>query len=319
MTERIMKSATVVLLFLILLISFGGCAGTEENGDGGLKIIATTFPGYDFARRICGDAAEVTLLIPPGSESHSYEPSAKDIAEISKCDLFIYTGGESDTWIEDIFASFDHKIERFSMMDCVELLENEGDEHSGHAHHHDHLGEYDEHVWTSPANAIQIAEGIGLKAVELSEDNKDDIKKNTEEYIAELTLLHSDFMELFDGIKGRQGELTLAIGDRFPLLYFTEEYGLDHISAFPGCSHETEVSAAQMSRIIDRIKAEGLKTVFYMDFSNPIIANSISEATGAEVKRLYSCHNVTKEQLEGGASYISLMRENLAVFTEAFN
>ena len=316
MTRIATKMAALILAAVILSSCLFGCAVQDGKGHGKLLIISTVFPGYDFASRVCGDEAEVTLLIPPGSESHSYEPSARDIARISDCDLFIYTGGESDTWIEDLLFSLGGDVNTLRLIDCVEPLATGGGEHGGHGHSET---VYDEHVWTSPKNAAKITEEICMAAASLSEENKEFFETNTAAFISELNTLDLDFRVLFDKTKSEKGDITLVFGDRFPLLYFTEEYGLDHISAFPGCSHETEVSASQMSLLIDRVKAEGIDTVFYMDFSNHVIADSISEATGASVKRLYSCHNVTKEQLESGASYISLMRENLAVFAEAFN
>ena len=313
MLKRIIKISALVMSAVMLICFACGCGITDVGGDGKLQIVSASFPGYDFACRVFGDAAEVTLLVPPGSESHSYEPSAKDIAAIAGCDLFIYTGGESDTWIGGILSSLGGNIKTLRMIDCIDPIGADGHEDHGDS------AVYDEHVWTSPLNAAEIAKGICSAAVSLSEENKEAYEANTAAFATELALLDRDFRALFDRVKTEKGNITLVFGDRFPLLYFTEEYGLDHISAFPGCSHETEISAAQMSIIIDKVKNDGISTVFYMDFSNHVIADSIAEATGASVKRLYSCHNVTREQLEGGASYISLMRENLAVFAEAFN
>lgn len=315
MFERIIKISALVAAAALLCSFALGCSMPENSESGKMQVVSATFSGYDFARRVFGDAAEVTLLVPPGSESHSYEPSAKDIAAIAGCDLFIYTGGESDTWLDGILSSLGGNVKTLRMIDCVTPLASNGHEEHGDSDE----AAYDEHVWTSPKNAAEIAESICEAAVSLSGENKEAFEANTAEFVSELGDLDRDFRELFDRVKKEKGNITLVFGDRFPLLYFTEEYGLDHISAFPGCSHETEISAAQMSIIIDKVKNDGIDTVFYMDFSNHVIADSIAEATGASVKRLYSCHNVTGEQLQGGASYISLMRENLAVFAEAFN
>ena len=320
MTGKILKTAALALAVFALSFCLFGCGASDNSDSGKIKVIATVFPGYDFARSVCGDAAEVTLLIPPGSESHSYEPSARDISAIAECDLFIYTGGESDTWIEGILSSLGGEIRAFSMMDCVELIENDGEDGHSDGDGHSHLdADYDEHVWTSPVNAIKIAEGICREVSAISEENRADFEENTASLVSELTALDRDFRALFASAEAENGDITLVFGDRFPLRYFTEEYGLGYVSAFPGCSHETEVSVAKMSYLVDFVKEENIKTVFYMDFSNHVIADSIGEATGAGVKRLYSCHNVSKEQFDGGATYVSLMRENLAVLAEALN
>ena len=312
-----MKRFIALVLAFIMVFALCACSKSEYKADGGKpKVVATIFPQYDFARQVAGDLADITMLLSPGEETHTYDPSPADIITIQNADIFIYGGGESDTWIEDLLFSLGGDVNTLRLIDCVEPLATGGGEHGGHGHSET---VYDEHVWTSPKNAAKITEEICMAAASLSEENKEFFETNTAAFISELNTLDLDFRVLFDKTKSEKGDITLVFGDRFPLLYFTEEYGLDHISAFPGCSHETEVSASQMSLLIDRVKAEGIDTVFYMDFSNHVIADSISEATGASVKRLYSCHNVTKEQLESGASYISLMRENLAVFAEAFN
>ena len=207
--------------------------------------MATIFPPYDFARQIAKDKADITMLLPPGSESHSYEPTPQDIIKIQNCDIFIYVGGESDTWVNEIFKSIDTKnIKVISLMDVVDPVEEEPvegmqteDEHSGAN------AEYDEHVWTSPKNAIKISQKISDVLCEVDAENSAEYKKNCSEYLSSLTVLDNDFTNLVKSAKRK----VMVFGDRFPFRYFVDAYGLSYYAAFPGCSSETEPSAANDS------------------------------------------------------------------------
>lgn len=310
-------------LFFIGFISIfiiTSCASKEEsslneesisNDSNKLKIVTTIFPAYDFAREITGDNADVSMLLPPGLESHSYEPSPQDIINIQDADLFIYTGGESDTWVEKILDSSDHKIEVIRMMDLVDLYEEElvegmqGEDEHDNELEHEH--EYDEHVWTSLKNAQKIVNGINDKVSNLDLNNKTEYEKNTKAYIEKLNLLDEKFKELFNQSEND----TLIFGDRFPFRYFAEDYDLKYYAAFPGCSSETEPSIATITFLIDKIKEEKIGTIFYIEFSNHKIADTIAEATGARAELLHSCHNVDIVNLnKEEATYYSLMEQN---------
>lgn len=318
---------SVFILTLCALLAAAVLAGCGEAGDtdkGRISVVSTIFPGYDFARQICGENASITLLLPPGSESHSYEPTAKDIIRIQNCDLFIYVGGESDTWVDGILESLEKPVRTLRMMECVETVEEElkegmeaHEEEHGEAHDGEHGEEveYDEHVWTSPANAIAIMKALTEEISAADPEYADTYASSAALYIEKLEALDADFREFFAGAKSK----TLVFGDRFPLRYFTDEYGLDYFAAFPGCASETEPSAATIAFLIDKVKAEKISTVFYIEFSNHRVADSIAEATGAKTALFNTCHNVTKEQLAAGATYYSLMEENLAVLRSALS
>lgn len=302
----------MVLLLSCVLIStcFSGCS-TSKTDNNKLQIISTIFPTYDFAKQICGNNAEVTILLPPELESHSYEPSPKDIIRIQNCDLFIYVGGESDSWIDKILNSMDTPIKTIKMMDCVNVLEEEI--HDTSADQEDNLPEYDEHVWTSPKNSIKIANAIGNAVCKIDKKHIQTYKNNTTTYIKNLNTLDNDFTNFFATVKNK----TIIFGDRFPFRYFTTAYGLNYYGAFPGCSTETEPSVSAITFLIDKIKSENISTVFYTEFSNHKIADSIAETTKTKTALLNSCHNVSKSDLASGVTYISLMKQNLATLKEA--
>ncbi len=306
------KFICIIIAAVLTALCFSGCGSTEKQPEKGLKIISTVFPSYDFAKNVCGGKASVTQLLPPGAESHTYEPTAQDIVKIQGCDLFIYVGGESDAWAEKILASFNTPVKSLRMIECVEVLEEEvkegmeQEEETGEK-------EYDEHVWTSPLNAIKITEAINVAVCELDPDNRDFYSENCGKYVAELKALDEDFKQLFKTYDGK----PLIFGDRFPLRYFVEEYGLDYYAAFPGCSSQSEPSAATIAFLINKIKTENIKTVYYIEFSNHSIADNLAAATGAKTALFNTCHNVSREDLQKGATYISLMRENMNTLKES--
>ena len=307
------------LLCALLLLSACGPALPEETDQ--LQIAAAVFPAYDFARAAAGGRADVTLLLPPGAESHSYEPTPADILRVQSCDLFIYLGGESDAWVDAILSAIEPEGEALRMIDCVDLLEEETVEgmQGGHEHEHEedhgHLGEVvgmDEHVWTDPRNAAAITRTIGERLSALDPANAEAYAAGAEGYARELEALDRDFAAFFEGLPGR----TIVFGDRFPLRYFAEAYGLDYYAAFPGCGAQTEPSAATVAFLTEKVREEGLSTVWYIEFSNHLVADSIAEAAGVRTAQFHTCHNVSRADLEAGATYLSLMRGNLEALRE---
>ena len=302
------------LLCALLLLSACGPALPEETDQ--LQIAAAVFPAYDFARAAAGGRADVTLLLPPGAESHSYEPTPADILRVQSCDLFIYLGGESDAWVDAILSAIEPEGEALRMIDCVDLLEEETVEgmQGGHEHEHEedhgHLGEVvgmDEHVWTDPRNAAAITRTIGERLSALDPANAEAYAAGAEGYARELEALDRDFAAFFEGLPGR----TIVFGDRFPLRYFAEAYGLDYYAAFPGCGAQTEPSAATVAFLTEKVREEGLPAVWYIEFSNHLVADSIAEAAGVRTAQFHTCHNVSRADLEAGATYLSLMEGNL--------
>ena len=321
-----MKKIWMILLILALLTGCGAPAAPKP-ADGKLHIVATVFPAYDFARAAAGDLADVELLLPPGTESHSYEPTPADILRVQNCDLFLYLGGESDSWVETILDAAEPTGQALAMTDCVETLEEEHtegmqeeaghhhEEHGDHDNHddhddHDHLGtvtEIDEHVWTSPANAAAITRRFGEELAALDSTHGAQYRANAEAYAAQIDALDQEFHDFFDALPDR----TIVFGDRFPLRYFAEEFHLNYYAAFPGCSTQTEPSAATIAFLTDKVKSEHISTVWYIEFSNHLVADAIAEAAGAGTAMFHSCHNVSPEELAGGETYVTLMEGNL--------
>ena len=302
-----MKRLIAILLCLCLMLC--GCTAQPEkpHDETKLQIVCTSFPAYDFAREIAGDRAELTLLIKPGSEVHSYEPTPKDMIRIQESDLFICNGGESEQWAKTLITP---ELNTIYMMGCVDTVEESAD---GIYNAEDGEPELDEHVWTSPLNAIKISEEICNALCKLDTDNAEAYKTNFTAYKAQLMALDREFRQVIKN----SGKHTLVFADRFPMRYFALEYGLDCYAAFPGCSSETEPSAKTVAYLIDRVREDKIPAVLYMEFSNQKMADVICEDTGCKKLPFYSAHSVSAEQFEQKVSYLDLMRINLNSLKEA--
>ena len=325
--------ALILICTLCLVLCACGQQAQAPETDGGVNIVATVFPAYDFARQIAGDDGNVTLLIPPGSEVHSYEPTPQDIIRIQNCDLLVCNGGESEAWLDEILGGMDREIPAVVMLDCVDALteevkegmqvhghdhghdDHDHDEHDGHDHddHEEHEEEYDEHVWTSPVNAQLICRAISAALCQADPAHASDYTARCVDYCAELQELDADFR----GVIANAKRHTLIFADRFPVRYFVEEYGLDYFAAFPGCADDAEPSARTVAFLIDRVREEQAPAVLYIEFSNQKMADIVCEDTGCEKLLFNSCHNVTADQLRGGVTYLELMRGNLETVKEA--
>lgn len=312
-----MRKKTILLILLLLFtVAFTGCTSSEKTDNGKLNIVSTIFPQYDFAREIVGDKANLKMLIQPGGESHTYEPTPKDIISIQEADVFLYIGGENDAWVDDILKSIDTtEIQIVKLIDCVELTCVGKEEHNHSDSADEHSNEFDEHIWTSPMNAKKMVEAISKAICKADPENADYYNNNTSEYCVKLIDLDTKIRNVVSNAKHKE----LIFGDRFPLIYFTKEYGLTHHSAFPGCSSETEPSASTIALLSDKVKQDNIPVILKIELSNSTVADTIASETSTKVLTFYSCHNLSKTQFDNGESYISMMTENLETLKIALN
>ena len=316
-----MSKRILALLLAAALLALGGCSARAARAEPeGVSVVATGFAAWDFARQLLGGRGQAELLIPPGSETHSFEPTPKDIIDIQNCDLFIYTGGESEAWVDDVIESVGEGVSTVTLMDCVELLEEEAvegmetdgeDAHEGHDHGDGE--EYDEHVWTSPRNAVLICEKIAAALCEADPEGAGEYEANLRAYTDRLEELDAAFWD----VVGNGVRKTIIFADRFPLLYFARAYGLEYYAAFPGCSEDAEPSAATVAFIIDKVREEDIPVVFHIELSNELMADTVCDETGAAKRQFNACHNVTRAQFDAGVTYLELMWENVGVLREA--
>ena len=313
MTRLLIKIVILILTCLLLLITLLGTAGCVSVPDGGkVEIIATIFPAYDFLRELTGgiDGFSVKLLLRPGTESHTYDPSVSDAVAISGCDLLVYAGSDADLWVDKFLTSGTAAKERsFAMTDAIPdklLIEGEDEE--------------DPHVWTDPGNVILIVQALRDRLIEVAGargmDNsvRNAIAANCDRFVNDLTSLDNDFSALAARIPAEKR--LLAFGDRYPFRYFCAAYGFTASAVFPGCAEESEPAAADVKRVVDAIRENDLDTVFYVELSNHRIADAIAAETGCKTACLHSCHNLSKEDFDAGETYLTLMRRNLETLSE---
>lgn len=295
------KKFLFALMLVCLAVLLCSCAQVNAKSDR-LNVVTTIFPPYDFARQIAGDKIDLTMLISPGSESHTYEPTVKDLIALKNADVFVYIGGESDEWFEDLIAaSGNSELAVIKMLDCVDPLFEEDED------------EYDEHVWTTPENCKKIALEMCGAFCEKDGENADFYKSNYALFAEALTALDADFKNAVSAAK----KPVLVFSERFPFRYFAAEYGVECHSAFSGCAVNDDAPLSVIAELISVVKNNGLSTVLYTEFSSEEIADTICLATGAKKALFHSCHNVSEEDFNAGVTYIELMRHNLEVFTEA--
>ncbi len=305
-----MKKILTILIMFILLIAVSGCNLSEDDNE--LTILATNFPCYDFARAITKDVpnTSVEMLLKPGTEAHDYEPTPKDIAKISKSDIFIYVGGESDEWVKDLLKSIDtKKVKVVKLMDLADKRFEEDPQTKAKSKDL----EYDEHVWTGPRNDIKILNGLNEIISEEDPYNSSLYKINTDNYISELREIDSEMWRIGDNLSRN----ILVFGDRFPFKYLVNEYNFNYYAAFPGCSSETEASSKTISNLIKIVKENNVPVIIRVDYSNGKIAKTIADETGAKVLTMYSGHNITEEEFNSGKTMIDIMKGNIAVIKEA--
>jgi zinc transport system substrate-binding protein len=306
-----------MMAMLLLTSVFAGCATqaaeqTAGGADGGkLSVVTTIFPPYDFARAVSGGLADVTMLIDPGAEVHSFDPTTQDIMKIQNCDVFIYIGGENDAWVDTVLDSMDTSNKTIvKLMDAVTPVEEETVEGMQEEEHEDAEGEegpeYDEHIWTSPKNAMLMVDAIAQAMGQADSANAKSYTTNAADYNAQI----KEVDERIQGIVDKAPQKLLVVADRFPFRYFVDEFGLSYSAAFSGCSAESDVSAGTLAYLIDQVKENNIKYIYYIELSNKQVADAVAEQTGAETLLLHSCHNVTKDDFDAGVTYVSLMKSN---------
>ena len=298
-------------MILPLCLVLSACAATEPSRDESkLQIVCSDFPAYDFARAVAGDRAQIKLLLKPGAEVHSYEPAPKDVVAIEESDLFIYNGGESEEWVETLV---DGQVRALRMMDCVDAVEESSEGIYAAETEDEDEAELDEHVWTSPKNASVICRAICDELCAVDPDGAGEYTRNFDAYNAQLTEIDTEIRETVqNAVRG-----TLVFADRFPMRYFTREYGLKYYAAYPGCASQTEPSAKTVAFLIDHVREENIPAVLYMEFSNEKMSDVICEDTGCKKLPFYSAHSVTARQFTDGVTYIDLMRMNILTLKEA--
>lgn len=304
----------VVMLLVLAALTLGlrfRPSSTERRVAHGITVVASLFPQYDFARQIVGGEGTVLLLLPPGTESHTFDPRPSDMATIESADIFIYTGDFLEHWAGRLVAGLGSK--RPLVVDAsrgIELL-TEAHGHEEHDHgdcrEHDHGG-FDPHFWLDPTKAAAMVRNVEEAIVSVDPDNADVYRRNADALVRSLEMLDADAVSVVLGGSRR----TLVFGGRFAYRYFLERYELEWLSAYASCGAHDEPSVREVARIIDYMKKNDIPCVYHEEFVEPKVARTIAEASGAELLLFSTAHNVTKDDLDRGVTFVDVMRRNLA-------
>ena len=310
-----MKKKIIAIVAAVLVLAGAAVAAIflTKNATSG-QIISSSFIGYDFARAVTGDSKNVRMLLNPGVDMHNYEPTPQDIVDIQQAKLFIYIGGESEEWIDRLLKDNEIPADRtLRLMDFVELKKEEIKEGMEETTEEGEGEEYDEHIWTSPKNAIRLVNAIRDKLTSINYMDAEAMNRMAASYTGHLEDLDSRFASLVAKAKNK----TLIFADRFPFRYFVDEYGLDYYAAFPGCSEQTEASPRTISYLMMKAKETGAKVVFKTEMSNGNLANMVAEATGARVKVLNAAHTVSESNFTLYKRFVDLLEDNYVALQEA--
>ena len=346
MKKNIAFLVTVMFIFTFIIVIISAISNTNNKNNEKIQIVATLFPQYDFAKKVGGDKVDVTLLLPPGSESHTYEPTPKDMVNINNSKLFIYTGKEMEPWADKIISGVKNSVNVLDLSTTVKLINSEEfeeehnlehnedeetiyeefeNEHSNkhrheyegqegqeeqeneHEHEQNHNHEYDPHIWLNPQYAIKMVESIKDELCKIDPQNSNYYTTNANLYIQEIRQLDLEFDETVNSAKTNK----IAFGGAFAYAYFIERYNLEFISAYDACGENIEPSTSKIKEVIDYINSNKLPVIFYKEYTNGNIAKTISESTGAKMLVFNTVHNVSKDEINNNASYVSIMKQNL--------
>lgn len=315
--KRITAALTALLAVLCTLC---GCVPDKKSGDKPV-IVTTVFPIYDWVKNVLGSSGtfDVVTLLDGGVDMHSFTPGAKDVLEITESSLFIYIGGESDGWTDDVFGANSSESVRLSLMDCLEpcLLEEEKKEGMQDGDKAEETSA-DEHVWLSLRLAQQACDAICREICSLDEDNRELYTENCRKYKESLAALDG----LYTAAVKENGIHTLIVCDRFPFLYLAKDYGIDYYAAFSGCSAESEAGFETIRFLASAADKLGVHTLFVTESSDGRIAQTVKnsmECKTVQTAVLDSMQSVTREQIENGSTYLGIMEKNLGTLKKAGN
>lgn len=309
------------LCAVLFMLSVSACHAENIN------VTAAIFPLYDWTRELAKgvESVKVNLLLKNGADLHNYQPSVKDMAEIATCDMFIYIGGESDEWVEDALKNVVNKSQ--ITINALEILGDlvkheehiEGMEHSHEHHEHDHEHEEsDEHVWLSLRNAEIICRYIASKLTQIDPADKEIYMQNLERYVKSLSELDTEYSRVINA----SARKILLFGDRFPFRYLCDDYALKYYAAFSGCSAESEASFETVKFLADKVNELELPCVMNIEGTRHKIAQTVIANTNAKSQKiliLNSMQSINENEINNGASYLNIMRENLEVIKQALN
>ena len=330
------KFLAVIATVLSIAIILVACTNTKSSNNdtktsndekSKISIVTTIFPEYDWVKQILGEKrndVDLTMLLDNGVDLHNYQPSADDMVKVSKCDLFIYVGGESDAWVDDALKSAQNKnMKVINLLDVLGSQVKEEEQIEGMEAEDEEEGEeegpeYDEHVWLSLKNAKTLCSSITDALCEIDSDNAETYKNNLQKYTESLNTLDNEYKQTIDDAKYD----TLVFGDRFPFRYMVDDYSINYYAAFVGCSAETEASFETIKFLANKVDELNVTTVLTIENPKHKIAQTVVENTkekNQKILALNSMQSVTSNDVKNGETYLNVMQSNLDILKQALN
>ena len=323
---KMLNSRFKVLITIILTLGLilSGCSKKITDSDVAdnkaeipvekIKVYASFYPLYDFASKVGGELVEVSVVVPPATEPHSFEPTPRTLADLENADVFIYNGLEFEPWVEGVLELLAGKnitiINASEGLDLIKLEEDDHDhDHEDEEDDHDHerLGEYDPHIWLDPINAIKIADSIKNALVAISTENTSIFEENFNTYKGELEKLDAEFTRELGMVNAKERKIIVS---HSAFRYLVKRYGIEEISV-AGTSPHAEPTPAKLAELTKVAKKHNIKHIFFEVLANPKTAEVLSKEANLEPMVLYNIEGLSKEQQEAGEDYVSLMYKNL--------
>lgn len=301
-----------LVIFIIVFFAVNNVSNKDNIESEKIKVVATLFPQYDFVKQVGKDKVDVTLLLQPGTEAHTFDPSPKDIIHINESDIFVYTGEYMEPWAENIAENIKEKVK---VLDVTKNIKFEKENHNEGEIHDEHQHEYDPHVWLDISNAKVMVDNILEELINLDRKNKEYYTQNAKAYKEKLDNLNNDFEYVINTAKRN----LICFGDKFSYMYFIHAYDLDYISTYDSCLAEAEPSISKILQIEKEIEKEGLPVIFYESLSEGKIAKQIAKDMKIKALVFSSVHTVSSKDIQRGATYISVMEQNLSNLKVALN
>ncbi len=302
-----MKTKSIVIVIALLVVAAGVVAFLQHKNpaqtveSGKIEVITTLFPLYDMAKNIGGDKAQATLLLPPGAEAHSFEPTVGDIVKINEADIFVYTGKFMEPWAEDVISGVSNK--NLAVVDAsnnVKMIQ-------GVFHDEDEpVGSSDPHIWLNFDNAKAMVENIKQAFIAKDAPNADFYAQRAADYENQLSQIDAAYRSTLSDCQSNE----IVYGGHYAFGYLANRYGLKYLAA-QGVSPDAEPSAKDLAALVDQIKKDGIKYVFYEELTTPKISETIASETNAKMLLLNAAHNLSKDQFESGLSFFDILNSDL--------
>lgn len=305
------KKSVILFFVAVLTLSLAACGKNDSekssNHKGKLEVKTTVYPLKSFAQQIGGKYVDVESVYPNGVDPHTYDPSQKQMVDIGKSDLFVYTGDNLDPVAKKIAKAINDKDKTLSL---EASLDKNSDLLKGEEHEHHHHGKYDPHIWLDPVISQKFAKEIKDELVEKDSEHKGYYEDNYKKLVKDLKSIDKDMKQ---AVKGNEGKTVYISHDSIGYLadrYNFEQEGVQNMNA-------EEPSQKDLTNIVKQIKKDNIKHILAEENVSNKVADTVRKETNAKTIKFYNMGSHTKQQDDDKNSYQSFMKENVKAIEKA--